>query len=238
MDQAKSFLTEPFFEERPWLVHGFGTKAFGERDLRAFAKARGFRVVLLDQVHSADILAVDDVPSGEARGDALATATPGLLLAVKTADCLPLFLADEERRAVAAVHAGWRGTARRIASAAVEAMAFKFGSKPERLLAALGPCIGGGCYEVGDAVTASFSGSGLPRILFPPIPGKPGKFLLDLRAANRRDLEAAGIPPGRIANADICTHCDPRFLSYRRDRCSGLRLFNFIGLLNRPGPAD
>ncbi len=236
MDQPQPFLTAPFFDEHPWLVHGFGTRAFGESDLRVFAEARGFRLVLLDQVHSADILAVDEVPPGEARGDALATATPGLLLVVKTADCLPLFLADEERRIVAAVHAGWRGTARGIASAAVEAMALKFGSRPERLKAALGPCIGGGCYEVGDAVAASFSGNGTARIPFPSVPGKPGKFLMDLRSANRRELEAAGVLSGRIADADICTHCDPRFLSYRRDRCSGLRLFNFIGLLNRPGP--
>lgn len=187
-------------------------------------------VVRLEQVHSADVLVVDRAPSERLRGDALVTDSPGFFLVVKTADCLPLFLFDEERRVVAAVHAGWRGTARMIARAAVATMGLRFGSRPEALTAAFGPCIGPSCYEVGEDVVRAFAGGEPPGSIFSPMPEKPGRFHLDLRAANRAQLEGAGVLSRRIFSVDVCTHCEPDLLSWRRDRDSSARLYNFIGL--------
>ena len=119
-------------------------------------------------------------------GDALLEDQPGSVVAVKTADCIPILLVDERRRAVAAVHAGWRGTAARIAADAVAAMGERFGTRPEDLHAAIGPGIGACCYEVGPEVAAQFGGQGRGHI--------------DLTAANRRQLEEAGVTP----RASLC----------------------------------
>ncbi len=226
-----AFTADAALSAMPWLVHGFGTRTLDEAGLLALAAAEGMKPVLLHQVHSAGIMAVDDVPPGKPDADALITNRPGLLLVVKTADCLPLFLVDEDRRAVAAVHAGWRGTAARIAAAAVAALKGRFGSEPASLLALLGPCIGPVCYEVGEEVVASFGadpGDGSPLFTASK---RSGRFLLDLAAANRLQLEAAGVAPSRIRTAGVCTHCSPDLLSWRRDRRTDARLYNFIGIL-------
>lgn len=225
-----AFATNAAFSGIPWLFHGFGTRALDEAGLNALAAAHGMRPVLLHQVHSAGVLAVDDVPPGKPDADALITNRPGLLLVVKTADCLPLFLVDEDRRAVAAVHAGWRGTAARIAAVAVAALKERFGSEPASLHAILGPCIGPACYEVGEDVIASFGGDpGDGSPLFTAAK-RSGRYLLDLAAANRLQLEAAGVAPSRIRAAGVCTHCSPDLLSWRRDRRTDARLYNFIGI--------
>ncbi len=224
------FLTIPALNGLSWLFHGFGTRHFSENDLRAAAAEYGAGPVQLRQIHSARVLVLDEAPAGLPEADAAATRRPGLALVVKTADCLPLFLIDAERRAVAAVHAGWRGTARRIAVEAVESMTRAFGTGPASLLAALGPCIGGGCYEVGEDVAAPFRRDSHFAALFAAIPARPGKYFFDLRAANRAQLETTGVLPSNILEAGGCTHCDSRLLSFRRDRRSNLRLFNFIGI--------
>jgi YfiH family protein len=225
-----AFTTDAAFSRIPWLVHGFGTRALDEAGLEALAAARGMRPVLLHQVHSADVLAVEDVLPEKTDGDALITATVGLLLTIKTADCLPLFLVDEARRAVAAVHAGWRGTAARIAAAAVAALEARFGSDPASLLAVLGPCIGPACFEVGEDVVASFGGDpGAGSHLF-AASKRPGRYLLDLMSANRLQLVEAGMAPARVRTAGVCTHCSPDLLSWRRDRRTDARLYNFIGI--------
>jgi hypothetical protein len=224
-------LTAPRLASVPWLSHGFGTRRFGLADLRSGAKRRKASVVILKQVHSAVVHVVDRVPAAILAGDALATATPGLVLVVKTADCLPLFLVDEKRRAVAAVHAGWRGTAQRIAERAVAALHERFGSEPEDLVAVLGPSIGALCYEVGEDVRRSFRESGLPGRSFVPLPVRPGKYLFDLAGANAGLLRAAGVRPGRIVRLDLCTHCEPGLHSFRRDRETRHRLYNFIAIM-------
>jgi YfiH family protein len=227
------FLTIPALDRLPWLFHGFGTRNFSENDLRAVAAENGARVALLHQVHSARVLVLDEAPAGlpaPSEADGTVTRRPGLALVVKTADCLPLFLVDPEHQAVAAVHAGWRGTARRIAAEAVEMMARSFGTRPASLLAALGPCIGGACYEVGEDVAAPFRRDPSFTALFAPVASRPGKYFFNLRAANRAHLETAGVSPANILEAGGCTHCDHAYLSYRRDRRSDLRLFNFIGI--------
>jgi YfiH family protein len=214
----------------PWLFHGFGTRRFSEADLLSIAAANGARPVLLRQVHSARVLVLEEILPTPPEADAMATHRPGLALVIKTADCLPLFLVDPDCRAVAAVHAGWRGTVRRIAAEAVEAMVRVFGTRPASLLAALGPCIGGACYEVGEDVAAPFRRDPSFAALFAPVVSRPRKFLFDLRAANRAQLEAAGLTAANIHDSGTCTHCDPALLSFRRDRRSDLRLFNFIGI--------
>jgi YfiH family protein len=150
-------------------------------------------------------------------GDALIEDQPGSVVAVKTADCIPVLLVDERRRAVAAVHAGWRGTAAGIAVGAVAAMGRGFGTKAEDLHAAIGPGIGKCCYEVGAEVAERFGGQGRGHI--------------DLAAANRRQLEESGVTPQRIYASNLCTMCrSEEFDSFRRDQAAAGRMYSFAGI--------
>jgi len=170
-----------------WLVHGFSTrvggfsKAYGgqalnlspteedskavvERNRAAFLKAIGacderapWPLISARQVHSAAIHRVDGVPPRPLVGDGLITATPGLVLAVKTADCIPVLIADRKRRAVGAFHAGWHGTVARVVEKGVGEMRRQFGSDPTDLVAAIGPGVHRCCYAVGDEVRDKFA---------------------------------------------------------------------------------
>jgi YfiH family protein len=214
--------------------------------------------VTLRQIHSDIPRRVDAALAGSSRppqGDALFTREPGHVLAVQTADCVPILLADTRLRAVAAVHAGWRGTLRRIAAKTLGRMQMKFGTRPEDVIAALGPGIGRCCYEVGEDVAREFNAqfsqarewfdgpfdalaSGesdpnwLPWLTMKP-PGHappPLRVNLDLIAANRTILADAGVAPGRIFSADYCTACrTDLFFSYRRERATG-RMMAAIGI--------
>jgi YfiH family protein len=196
---------------------------------RRFAAALGLpRIPLVraTQVHGDRAVAIRDTPAerevqdaGEC--DALATQLPGVGLIVQTADCVPIVLAG--RQAVGIVHAGWRGSAKNAAAAGVAALV-ALGEPPDRLRAWLGPSIGACCYEVGGEVAAQFAGE-LVR-------GRcGGGFLLDLRAANRAQLEAAGVPAENISVHPACTKCGgERFASYRRD---GPRAGRMIALVTR-----
>jgi YfiH family protein len=198
------------------------------------------RPVILRQLHSDIIHKIDEVPPKKLEGDALLTNVPGLVLVIRTADCLPVLLVDPENRAVGAVHCGWRGTQKRILEKAVKAMGEAYGSKPADLLAALGPCIGAACYEVGPEVRKAFLEAGFPERLFVErgklpaiqVPNYQGKYLLDLREANLWLLREAGVPKSRVFNSGpVCTHCEPRLLSYRRHPADPRRMYNFIGLV-------
>jgi YfiH family protein len=131
---------------------------------------------------------------------------------------VPILLVDERRRAVAAVHAGWRGTAARIAPGVVSAMAERFGTDPGDLHAAIGPGIGKCCYEVGPEVTAHF--------------GEQRRAHIDLGEANRRQLLAAGVRADRIHASNLCTRCIDQFHSFRRDGATG-RQYTFAGIVTR-----
>lgn len=218
-------------ERVPGLVHGFGDASLSAAGLRRAFPGRALRPVSLLQVHSDTVRFLDRPPRANLRGDALATGSPGLLLVVKTADCLPVLLADEDRRAVAAVHCGWRGTLAGVLEKTVAGLKARFGSDPRRLLAAFGPCIGPACYEVGEDVRGRFLEQGYPGRLLRPVSGRPGKFLFDLAGANRLQLRRAGLPVRNILAAGVCTHCDPAYPSYRRDRRRAGRMLSFIGLL-------
>ena len=220
------------------------------------------RAVTLRQIHSDVAHRVDASNAGAKdapQGDALFTREPGLLLVVQTADCIPILLADPKRRAIAAIHAGWRGTLRRIAAKTLGRMHMEFGTRPEDVIAALGPGIGRCCYEVGSEVARDFdaqfpnarewfdgpfdalaSGDNdpnwLPWLTMMP-PGHqppPLRVHLDLIAANRAILADAGIPARQISSSGLCTACRTDLLfSYRRERTTG-RLMAAIGIAVAP----
>ncbi len=222
--------TIPRFERLPFIRHGFGDSSWTERDLREFAAGRGLKPVFLDQVHSDIIRFIDEAPRKRLRGDAAVTARAGHLLVIRTADCLPVLLVEKRTRVVAAVHCGWKGTAKGILEKVVLGMGERHGVDPATLLAAFGPCIGRSCYEVGDDVHAAFQRSGFPQSLFRTKVGPTGRYLFDLRSANRLQLLKLGVKAGHIFSADVCTHCDPRYPSYRRDKDACGRMLSFIGL--------
>ena len=213
-----------------WLVHGFGNAGWTEADFLDFAASKGLRPVIMRQIHSDVIHRLEAAPAGKLEGDALMTNVPGVLLVVRTADCLPVFLVDEKNRAVAAVHCGWRGTQKRILEKTVLAMGRAYGTSPAGLLAALGPCVGPACYEVGAEVKESFGAAGFPDDIFEPVPGRAGKHLLDLRRANAWLLDELGLKTSNVWSAGACTHCDPGLLSFRRNPGEPRRMYNFIGL--------
>ena len=162
---------------------------------------------------------------GTPEGDAAVARGPRLLLGIETADCLPILIVDPRRLTVAAVHAGWRGTARGVAARTVEALVAG-GSDPEDLRAALGPCIGPCCYEVGEELREAFGPAGAAFLR----PGPRGRPHLDLRAASLEQLVAAGLRPARIHHVGDCTACRADlYYSYRRDGPGVGRMINFVG---------
>jgi YfiH family protein len=180
----------------------------------------------LRQIHSDQVWNAHALLNRQVEGDALVTSDPGCAIGVRTADCVPILLLDAGRRAVAVIHAGWRGTAAAIAARAVEKMQLDFGSRPVDIHAALGPCIRECCYEVGPEVAANFS------TLFPEWPATNGRRHLDLPEANRRHLTAAGVPAGQIFDSGLCTFCLPeQFFSYRREPQNPGRMISAIRLL-------
>lgn len=218
--------------------------------------AQKMHVAGMSQIHSDIIHRVDFRSASASRtGDALFTREPGCLLVVQTADCVPILLADVNNRAVAAVHAGWRGTLRRIAAKTLGRMQMEFGTHPGDVIAALGPSIGRCCYEVGDDVAREFQAqfpeakqwfdgpfdklasgendpSWLPWLTMMP-PGHPPpspRAHLDLIAANREILAQAGVPVRQIFASGFCTACrTDLFFSYRREGATG-RLMGAIGI--------
>jgi len=200
----------PELDALPWLEHGFGTR---------LADVPGIvtNLTTVKQVHSATCLVAEGAARRLGEGDALLENRPGAAVAIKTADCIPILLADPRNRAVAAVHAGWRGTVAEIARHAVEAMHRQLGTRPEDLHAAIGPGIGKCCYEVGPEVARHF--------------GESGRAHIDLTGANRHQLRQAGVAAARIYSADLCTMCrSAEFHSYRRDRDAAGRMYSFAGI--------
>jgi len=192
------------------------------------------RHVEADQVHGAVVAVVGAGDAGRSVPDAdgLASGDPGTVLAVHAADCVTLLLADPRSRAVAAVHAGWRGTAAGIAGEAVSVMAGQFETRPENVLVALGPAIGPCHYEVDEPVRAAFHR--WPWWEAVAVPNGPGRWRLDLQAANRRQLLEAGVSSERIDVLDLCTyHYPDLFYSHRRERITG-RMAAIVGV---PSPA-
>lgn len=173
------------------------------------------------QVHGRAVAQVDASSEPRPKCDVLMTDTPDRTLLLRYADCTPIVLADTARQAVAIVHAGWRGSAVSAASAAVEALSSAYGSRPQDLVAGVGPAIGPCCYEVGEDVRAAFG------------PERAHLFherRLDLWQANREALLASGVPDAQIEVAEVCTRCQSdRFFSHRAN--AGQPAGRFAGVI-------
>ncbi len=261
----------------PWLVHGFSTRPGGvslldgqhvlnlgfmewdtrekvaenRRLLQSALGAETFALAPLKQIHSDAIHLFSAAPAQPCKGDTCATNRPHLLLAVQTADCVPILLVDPKKRAVAAIHAGWKGTLARIAEKAVGRMRLEFGSMPTDLFAAIGPSIGACCYEVGadffTKFTAQFADASEyfdePRTGDEPNPLQwlnmappghqppPRNVHLDLAKANRAQLLAAGLRAHNIFSSGLCTACHTDyFFSHRKEAGLTGRLMSVIGI--------
>jgi polyphenol oxidase len=268
----------------PWLIHGFSTRlggfsrAYGgqtlnlgftkqdsrsavERNravfLQQLAATRGKKrwpLVTLRQIHSDLIHCVAELPKESLVGDGLITCMPGVLLAIQTADCLPIILVDTKQRAVGVFHAGWRGTVKRIVEKGVGEMHRWFGTLPRNIKAAIGPGVHACCYAVGPEVRQQFESqfayaddlfretkeSDPVREKYPLLfltaraPGHselPTKIFLDLVEANRRQLIDAGVSPKNITASPLCSGCRPDLLfSYRAEKGVTGRMMGIAGI--------
>jgi YfiH family protein len=222
------------------------------------AGGHAWPVVPVKQIHSSIIHRVNASPASPPACDGLITNTPGLLLTVRTADCVPILVVDAKRKAVGAFHAGWRGTAARIVEKGIGEMRRQFGSDPRNLRAVIGPCIRRCCYVVGDEVHAEFESqfsyagelfhevfnSNSLHVRYPllflnqraPGHGDPASEThLDLVEATIRQLQAGGLAPDHIEVIEGCTACDmTRFFSHRGEYGKTGRMMAAIGI--KPGP--
>jgi YfiH family protein len=217
-------------------------------------------LITVRQIHSNLVVRVAAAHAARerpCRADGLMTDEPGLLLGIQTADCIPVLVADRKRKAVAGFHAGWRGTVQRIVQCGVGLMRLEFGSRPEDLVAAIGPGIGACCYAVGEEVVSGFESQfGYARELFHEVSNTdavraryPMLFLtqrapghspvgpslhVDLVEANRRQLLDAGLKPRSIQVVGGCTNCQPDlFFSHRASRGHAGRMLSVIGVQPR-----
>ncbi len=271
-----------------WLIHGFSTRPGGssrgyggnalnlgftktdsksavERNRIALLTKLGangrhpWPLVTLRQIHSDLIHAIAAVPDQPLHGDGLITDAPGLLLAIQTADCLPVMVVDRKKRAVGVFHAGWRGTVKRIVEKGIGEMHRYFGSRPGDLEAAIGPGVHNCCYTVGEEVRENFESqfeyaAGLfhevkesdpVREKYPMLfltaraPGHsnlPVQIFLDLVEANRRQLLDAGVSARKIEASPLCTSCNPALLfSHRAEKGITGRMMGVAGIRPESG---
>ena len=268
----------------PWLIHGFSTRTGGfsrvyggnslnlgftkqdsrggvERNRAAFLFQLGatsgkkpWPLVTIRQIHSDLIHCVDELPKEPLVGDGLITCMPRVLLAIQTADCMPVILVDTKQRAVGVFHAGWRGTVKRIVEKGVGEMRRWFGTLPKDIKAAIGPGIHACCYDVGPEVRQQFESqfayaedlfreikeSDPVREKYPLLfltaraPGHselPTRIFLDLVEANRRQLIDAGVSSRNISASPLCTACRPDLLfSYRAEKGVTGRMMGAVGI--------
>lgn len=225
----------PLLEEETWLQHGFGLK---DISIEQYLKAYGLQATIpqTHQIHGCTVHVLDATslksqvsgprsqvsglksPQGlPLEGDGFLSDQPGIVCWVRTADCLPILLADPAHKVVGAVHAGWKGTAQKAVLKAVEEMRRRWKSEPSDLKAALGPAIGGQCYQVQSDVAQVFEKEG-----FSPGPWMEKidrrHWFLDIAFANQSLLESAGVPRERIYLSLACTACDlEKFHSFRKE---------------------
>jgi YfiH family protein len=214
---AGSELRAGLLAAHPGIAHGFGT--------RDGASPEG-TLTTVKQIHSTRVVDAATILRQEViEGDALVTNRPGLAVAVKTADCFPILLADPVAHVVAAIHAGWRGTAAGIVTSTIERMRELYGSEPRDILAAIGPGIEACCFEVGPEVAREFAH--WDRRLS----CTTTKEMVDLAAANAHQLADSGVPRNNIAHAGLCTaDRTDLFFSFRKERDRAGRMVSWIAL--------
>jgi len=211
-------------------------------DSMRLAESVGARTVAMaKQVHGRTVVVVrdgDGLLAAMPEADAFVSSSRDVAVAIRVADCVPVLMADRHRGVVAAVHAGWRGTAARAATAALEALAREFGTRPADLVAAIGPSIGPCCYEVGTELVDAFAAAGHERYLIDrwflaPAPPRGSRerprLRLDVAGANRDQLLLAGVPEDQIFSSGLCTamHLDV-LTSYRAEKEAAVRLAGVI----------
>lgn len=226
-NNGKGYIQLPLFDGTS-LFHFFGTRLLAkhsETEAEHFqnitALGRPESLARCRQVHGDLICQANFTGNGESQliptGDGLTTDRCGLLISVSTADCVPVLLFDPVRRAVSAVHAGWRGSYLNISAKAVDAMQTNYGSKPKDILSGIGPSIGPCCFEVGSDVWEKLE-RGYPYGKQVVVHGKGEKAWVDLAQLNRLQLIGAGLRPENIHDTGLCTACYPNlFYSFRRD---------------------
>jgi YfiH family protein len=200
------------------VVHGFAERGAQVPEGTVFPR----------QVHGVGVVRGEALRGGApGEGDAIVSMTPGVGVGIVTADCVPILVASADGACVAAIHAGWRGLAAGVIEVGIEAMGRPVGG----LRAAVGPAARGCCYEVDEPVATGLAGRYAELLAGVLVPGRPGRFQLDLPALAARVLARIGIEPERIGDAArLCTICSPgpRFESYRRDGQAAGRLRHFI----------
>jgi hypothetical protein len=215
-----------------------------EQEWRSVADAIGVdarRLLLIHQVHGAAVAvarAGRHAEWGRPEADVLVSDDPSSAIGVRVADCAPILIADRRTRVVAASHAGWRGTVQRAGPAAVEALQREFGSDPQDLVAAIGPCLGACCGEVGEEVVAAFRQAGHAADAVGRWfgPGSTSRPYLDLARANADQLIAAGVAPESVHISGLCTRTHSGLLhSYRAQGHAAGRMGGVIrgGIPNR-----
>ena len=199
------------------------------------------------QMHSADVRIVHNQLEAQSKPgvlgddvycDALVSNIPGILLGVKTADCVPVLLGDPKTGAFAAVHAGWRGTSESIVMKAIAQLQSEYRARPEDLRAAIGPAANTCCYEVGSDVIERFK-ERFPQSDHLFTPTRAGHARIDLQTANRDQLNAAGVRPERIHVAPFCTmDRNDLFFSYRREKSARGRVGRLMSVIGRAAKAE
>lgn len=214
--------------EEDGLAFGFTEAGFPVSELKRLFPSRP--LLFLKQVHEDTIVSDGEWRAG-VEADGLLLERPGVVAVVQTADCLPLFFFDDERRCGGVVHVGWRGLLQGIEEKLVE----RLGSGLAGFSFYLGPCIERACYEVGEELPELFAKKPYAKDIFSKNDG--GKYAMDLKAGVKLSLAVHGVAAGRIRDSGLCTYCsEGRFPSYRRDGRTGRRIFNFL-LLKEGSPA-
>ena len=218
------------WERYPWLVHGFSTRATGDfldlpadSDIAAAFGAAGFGTATPKQVHSGSFIRTDGPWAGERpEGDAVITSQSGVLVGVRTADCVPVLLVDPLTRSVAAIHAGWRGIVAGVLPNAIAGLIAEYGARPRDIEAAIGPGIRSCCFEVGEEVACQFGEESVDR-------GRARPHV-DLASALREQLARVGVE--KAIECDHCTSCDlSRYFSHRAERGVTGRMLAVAGML-------
>ena len=226
----RSYLSFSPFEKYDFLFHGFILKKTPKKNLKGFLMELGFKnlpLAIPNQVHSKKILILrnknDYTRLKTNEYDGVLTNVPGMVLTVRVADCLPIFMVDPRLKIAGLIHAGWKGTLMGIVREGVEKAKSSFGSNPENLVFVFGPGIGKCCYEISDSLAILYPADCLVR-------GKK-KIRLDLVKANLKQLLRSGVKREKIFLSNLCTFCNSElFYSYRRDKDKRKKMIAFIGI--------